>query len=425
MSQRPFPTAWNVYNLTGSPFFQQPLESGDRTPRPLSLFVGRRAELARLTQAIFGAGDNASIQAIGGAPGVGKTTLVKELKALALANGYMTTDAYVTILPEDTTESLFGRVLSLLYETILANRPQSGGNPAMADAKLLVRATRLTSAGVTLPIPGIGGIGMSRGGSITTPKDIMLDGPRIMRNLADMVLGSDARGLLLHLDNLENLSESSATRAADVLRALRDIMLLHNGLHYVILGTSDAINSAVNAHAQVRSVVSSLVLAPLSVSDVHDLLQARYEHLRADPNRPVMRPVNRAAVATLYGIFRGDLRGFLKALEDGTSLIGLDEATGRPLTFADLEPVLRQRYERELSELPEQVRTKQLTKWGTKARDVSQTQDSLGKLWGISQASVSTALAYLIRQGYVVALPRAGRGPIEYVLSGVSRLIFG
>lgn len=426
MTQRPLPTPWNVYNLVRSPFFQQPLESGEQTPRPLSLFVGREAELRRLRGAIHGAGENATVQAIAGAPGVGKTTLVKELKALALDDGYLTTDSYVAVLPDDTTDGLFGRVLGALYDTVLANRPQAGDNPAMADAKVLVRATRLTSGGLTLTIPGIGGLGGSRGASVVTPKDIMIDGPRVMRDLTRMVQGSDARGVLLHLNNLENLSEADATRAAEVLRALRDVMLLHNGLHYLIVGTTDAVSLAVNTHAQVRSVVSTLVLAPLTLAEVHTLLRARYAHLRVDPNRPAAPPVDDAAVAALYEFFRGDLRGLLKALEDGVSvLIGLEDTPARPLTLDELRPVLHQRYAAELTALPEQTRVAQLTKWGTTAPTAVQTQKSLQKLWNLSQGPVSTAVGYLTRQGYVIALPRTGANPIQYVLSGVSRLIFG
>ena len=424
--QRSLPTPWNVYNLVRSPFFQQPLESGEQTPRPLSLFVGRAAELRRLRGTIHGAGENATVQAIAGAPGVGKTTLVKELKALALDDGYLTTDSYVAVLPGDTPDALFGRVLGALYDTVLANRPQSGDNPAMADAKVLVRATRLTSGGLTLSIPAVGGIGASRGTSVVTPKDMMIDGPRVMRDLARMVQGSGARGVLLHLNNLENLSEADATRAAEVLRALRDVMLLHNGVHYVIVGTTDAVSLAVNTHAQVRSVVGTLVLAPFTGDEVHALLRARYEHLRGDPRRPAVPPADDAAVAALYDFYRGDLRGLLKALEDGVGvLIGLEDTATRPLTLDELRPVLQQRYAAELAALPEQPRVEQLTKWGTTAPAAAQTQKSLQKLWGLSQGRVSTAVGYLVRQGYVVALPRVGASPIQYVLSGVSRLIFG
>lgn len=425
MTGRPLPTPWNVYNLAQSPYFQQPLESGEQTPRPLSLFVGRAAELRRLRGTIHGAGDNATVQAIAGAPGVGKTTLVKELKALALGDGYLTTDSYVAILPNDTPGELFGRVLGALYDTVLANRPQSGDNPAMADAKLFVRATRLTSGGVSVPIPGLGGVGANRGTSAVLPKDIMIDGPRIMRDLARMIQGSDARGALLHLNNLENLSEADAERAAETLRALRDVMLLHNGVHYLIVGTTDAVNAAVNTHAQVRSVVSTLVLASLTIDEVHALLRARYEHLRVDRTRPVISPIEETAVAALYDFFGGDLRGLLKALEDGVGpLIGLEDRA-RPLTISEVRPVLQQRYAAELATLPEQARVTQLTTWGTTAPSSEQTQKSLAALWRLSQGSVSAALAYLIRQGYVIALPRSGGEPIRYRLSGVARLIFG
>ena len=74
---------------------------------------------------------------------MGKTTLVKELKALALEAGYLATDELVPILAGDTAESLFGRVLSVLYDTILANRPQCSDNAAMQNAQQLVRVARL------------------------------------------------------------------------------------------------------------------------------------------------------------------------------------------------------------------------------------------------------------------------------------------
>ena len=433
MSIRPLPTPWNLYNLAASPFFQETLDSADGSPRPLSLFVGRERELSRLRDVIHGAGELSSRQAVAGSPGVGKTTLVQELKAAALRDGYLASDALVPILPRDTPDALFGRVLGALYDTILVNRPSTAGSKVMQDAQLLVRAERLGTGGASFSAMGFGA-GVTRGTTVVTPRDMMIDGPRIMRDLMRLVQGSDARGVVLHLNNLENLSESETTGAAEVLRSLRDPMLLHNGLHVVVVGTTDAVNTVVNTHPQVRTIFSTLMLEPLAAPDVHRMLAVRYEHLRLDPGRPAIPPAGDEAVDALHALYRGDLRGLLKALDDGVGpLIGLagmpTAAEGsspvRPLTIAELRPMLQQRYAAHLASLPEQVRVEQLTRWGTHAPASTQTQKSLMKLWGVTQGAVSTAISYLVRQGYVVALPRSGSNPIRYVLSGVSRLIFG
>lgn len=425
----PLPTPWNLYNLTASPFFQDYLNASSRSPAPLSLFVGREAEIAALRGRIHGAGTYGTRQAVAGDPGIGKTTLVQEVKALLQEDGYFTTDSFVAVLPDDTTERLFGRVLSVLYDTIVANRPGTVDNPTIRDAQVLVRAARLSSPSGGISLAGFGFAGGSTAVP-TSPADIMIDGPRVMRDLMHLVADSDGRGAVVHINNFETLSEREAKNGAEIFRALRDPMAMHDHLHLLLVGTTDAVNTVVNTHPQVRSVVSTVPLLPLSVADVHRLLEARYEHLRRDREWPVIPPVSTEGVDRLYGLYRGDLRGLLKALDDGvTPLLGIagtESDSPRPLTIAEIGPVLRARYRAELQSLPEQPRVEQLTQWGESSLRGPQTQKALQKLWKVkSQGTVSQAVNYLVRQGYVVALPREGVKPIEYLLSGTSALIFG
>jgi hypothetical protein len=49
----------------------------------------------------------------------------------------------------------------------------------------------------------------------------------------------------------------------------------------------------------------------------------------------------------------------------------------------------------------------------------------LRRIWNLSQPATSNAVRDLIERGYAVALPRRGGAPIEYLLAGASRLIFG
>ena len=428
------PTPWNVFNLRASPYWQESLGGGDEA-HPLTLFVGRTAELGELESVLYGAGASSSRQAVAGGAGVGKTTLVKELKARARDQSFLTVDAFAAMQPGDTAEALFGRVLNLVYETILANRPMTAGNPAMEAAQGLVRAGRLsTGGGGGLSLPGIGA-NASKAAALTTPRDLLLDGPRVMRDLMDVVRTSGAHGLLVHVNNLENLSEADAATASDLLSGLRDPMLMHPGLHVVVVGTTDAVQTVVNTHEQVRHTFSTLFVDPLGAPEVDRLLAERYRHLQLDPGRPVVAPVEDAAARTLHALFGGDLRGLLKALEDGVrpniSLAvraGPDAAGApvvRPLSEADIRPTLQQRYADQMAAQRERKRIAQLTAWGTRDPAAVHTQKSLEKLWRVSQGAVSAALAHLTREGYVRTRPRRGAGATEYALSGTSRLIFG
>jgi hypothetical protein len=70
---------WTPYGLSDDPFFQEPLDPTDDTSRPVSLFVGRRAELQLVAGQIVG-NKHASRALVQGAPGVGKTSFVSALK---------------------------------------------------------------------------------------------------------------------------------------------------------------------------------------------------------------------------------------------------------------------------------------------------------------------------------------------------------
>ena len=415
------PNLWHVYNLRESPYFQATL-GGDPDRYPLSLFVGRHAEAKQLLATI---GSSASSrQAVGGAPGVGKTTLVQSVKGDALQAGYWATDRLVPFYPEDTTEAVLGRLLSGLYEAILTARPMTASNAAMQAAQQLVRVSRLESGGVSLSVLGVGG-GVSRSASAATPAGAMLlDGPRVVRDLLSLVRESGARGVVLHLNNLENLSERQSKHAAEMLRSLRDTVLLQDGLHIILAGTNDAVVTVTGTHPQLRSVFSTpLTLDALPIREVQELLEARYHHLRLESRVPVP-PVSPKAVTALYPLFRGDLRALFKVLEEGAMLlIGVATKPGVSIPLSELKPALQQRYAVVIAGIDAR-RQKQLRAWA-KNPTAEHTQKSLVKLWGVSQPAVSGALVALEQDGFVVSLNRRPSEPTRYVLSGVTRLVFG
>ena len=423
------PNLWGLYNLRSSPFFQATLRADSQTT-PLHLFVGRQRERQLLLTTI--GSSTSSRQAVAGRPGIGKTTLVQTVKADAQTEGYWSSDEIIPISArgagaEGTSEHLLGQLLSGVYDAVLANCPTAAG-PEVEAAQQLVRSIRLRGGGFTVSAFGFGA-GGSQGESVATPPGaLLLDGPRVLRDLLRYAIGQGARGIVLHLNNLENLSEADASRAADLLRGIRDQALLHDGLHLIVEGTTDAVRTVVQSHTQIRSVFSNpLVLEPLGLGDVEQLLANRYEALQLDQSRPWHSPVETAVVQRLYELFRGDLRGMLKALEDGiTALLGLTSAGAHvaPVGLEDLLLTLRQRNQAELQEQLGDTAWERLLAWAQVDAAAIQTQAELVELWQVKQPSVSQTLQQLIEAGAVEALPRRRREAIQYLMTGISRLVF-
>jgi len=182
----------------------------------------------------------------------------------------------------------------------------------------------------------------------------------------------------------------------------------------------------VQSHTQIRSVFSNpQVLEPLALGDVEQLLANRYEALQLDPAKPWRSPVEAAVVQRLYELFRGDLRGMSKALEDGiTALLGLTSAGAdvAPVGLEDLLLTLRQRNQVELQQQLGDTTWERLLAWAGVDSASIKTQAQLVELWQVKQPSVSQTLQQLIEAGAVEALPRLGREAIQYLMTGTARL---
>ena len=420
------PNLWGLYNLRSSPYFQATLRS-DTEATPLGLFVGRERERQLLLTTI--GSTRSSRQAVAGRPGIGKTSLVQAVKADAQEAGYWTSSEIISLGSEGSSEDLLGRLLHGAYDAVLASFPAASG-PAVEAAQQLVRSFRLRGGGFSASAFGFGAGGTQTEGVSTPPSALVLDGPRVLRDLLAYAQAQGAQGLVLHLNNLENLSEADADRAADLLRSIRDQALLLDGLHLIVVGTTDAVRTVVQTHTQIRSVFSDpQVLQPLELEDVQKLLANRYAALQLGPEQPWRAPVEDAVVERLYLLFRGDLRGMLKALEDGmTALLGLTAPAASdgtaPVGMDDLLLVLRQRNQQELKDQLGPTAWERLLAWGNRDPEACEIQTALKTLWGVSQSAVSQTLQQLTASGAVEALPRKGRDPIQYMLTGTARLAF-
>jgi DNA-binding transcriptional ArsR family regulator len=412
---------WHLFNLRESPYFQQDLQPGGSARYPLSLFVGREREAERMLSVI--AGSATSRQTLEGPPGFGKTTLAQHLKASAAEDGYVSYPDPVSASGADSVDTLLVRLLSYVYDALASQaNPDLLKDPGLETARRIIRDVRTRDVKVAATV---GGFGFDRAVTERTePAPFhsgLLSVPRLLQDLSRTARAKGYRGIILHLNNL--VGEAERARTSDILRDLRDVFLL-DGYHFLLVGTSDAVRALISPHAQLRSVFGiGRPLAPLSLDDFQALLARRYRFLGLDQSAPVRPPVAHDATRSLYGVYRGDLRGTLRALDAGAhELIGYTDPPGAPIQEAELMAVLAPLLS---AETEASLSPKLLDYFYSLAKmEEPFTQAGVAVLWGLTQGSVSQWLRELQRHGYVKEASRQGR-QILYELTGPARIVLG
>jgi hypothetical protein len=416
---------WHLYNLRESPYFQQDLQATNDARYPIELFVGREREAGRILATIGGSGS--SRQTVEGPPGFGKTTLVQYVKGRAADEGYLSYPDPVSLVGADTAEALLVRILAYVYDAVASQTDQALlKDDAVDAARRLVLATRKRDVKVAAQVAGFG---FDRAVTEHTEPALfvsaLLTVPHSLRQLAQAVQRHGHNGVLVHVNNVENVvGEGRLERASGVLRDLRDLYLME-AYHYLLAGPTEAMQALIGRHAQLRSVFGvSRPLPPLSADEFQALLAQRYSFLRLRPDEPVHPPVDHHAAGVLYTLFQGDVRGTLRALEAGASeMIGYTDPPGAAVTAEQLSSVLAPLMRAEADAVMSDTLAGYFYALGEPDEEEF-SQNDLKRAWRLSQAAVSDHVKELQRLGYVRERRRAGR-KVWYALTGSGRLALG
>lgn len=430
--------AWRLFNLRESPFFQEPLQADTRYP--MSLFVGRTTDTDRLLGKIERS-PGSSRQTIRGAVGVGKSTLAQHIKAEVAATGILSTPTAVSVSSALTVDQLCALALRSVLDALLGGAPSQAAlrrkiesAEAVHQASQMVRvyqATTGSSGG--LSVMGFGG-SAGRTTTLVTPStatpSLVIQGLlRELARLAREALGKKA--ILVHLNNLENLTESNAERAAQLMRDIRDICFMIDGYHWLVVGTDEAVRAVIDAQPQLATVFSTPpALAPLTRAEFLELLRRRYAALRVEENRPARPPVEPEAASALYELFDGDLRGSLAALDEATGeLLGFGAAgSDASLTLNDMMPFLVRWYARRAEERLGKSSVALLQKLAQRHADRPFTLRAVrdGIMKGRNSAAARRFLEELLCFGYVTEHPErlqsGGRPAAQYLIAGAAKL---
>lgn len=316
---------WEPFGLRSTPFFQEELRSGDQE-HPVALFVGRSAELDRLLRRIVS--DSSSRSIIQGDPGVGKTSFINRLKANVSARGVATYEHPIRIQSTTTSATLVADVLRLLLRVRLASGFSRDPTGFWSRTARLLEGGEIRGGSVSAF--GIGG-GVSR--SYISPQ---LSHDSLFEHLGEALerIGGEAgHGVLIHVNNLENLTEEAAEEAAALLRDLRDHLMLP-GAHWVFAG-AEGVDRIFRRFAQIDGIFPAAdTLQPLEATEIETLLARRYKHLSIR-GAQIVTPVEPEVASRLYALYHGDLRSFLRLLADAAERgLGLGEV--KPLGVEEI-----------------------------------------------------------------------------------------
>lgn len=350
---------WAPYGLSDDPYFQQPLEpdSDPDASRSIALFVGRDEEIRLLGGQVVGSSSSRAI--VQGTAGVGKTSFVNRLKVTLSEHGVLTHAEPVRVAPGMTPRRFIAAVLKVLNQ-------MRASMAVSASAGTLARAARTAKRAAAL---GDEDAFWLRVGRIVDGEDSLAGGVsvaafgaqqqrvRIPSEVEEMSLHGElvqavayltdrgARRVLIHVDNLENLSRDDVTAAAGLMQDVRDAFLVEHS-HWLFVGTTDIEDQIFRATPQVSGIIPfAVTLEPLDADQVAELLDRRYHHLQRGM-RPAP-PVAPKVAATLYARYHGHLRDFLRLLS-GAVQRQANIAPGTPLGAEDVVTLMQSRYYRDV-----------------------------------------------------------------------------
>jgi hypothetical protein len=326
--------------LSDDPFFQAPLAPSEDADYPISLFVGRDLDLRLLGGQIVGSGSSRAI--VQGAAGVGKTSFVNRLKVAVADHRVLTHEEPVRMRRGMSARQFCAEVLRVLLQIrgTMSARSVTGDATFWRRVGRVVEGEDSVAAGLT-----VAGVGAQRE-LVRIPSEVselsLIDD---VAEAIGLLAGRNGRRVLLHVNNLENLSRDDARAAAGLLQDVRDVFLAGRG-HWLFVGAEDIEQTVFRTAAQLGGIVPlAATLAPLAPAEVIELLTRRYEHLRRGVR--FTPPVEPEGAAALYERYRGDLRNFLRLLSRGVQRHAVT-SPGESLTTRSVIVLMAPTYRSEL-----------------------------------------------------------------------------
>ncbi len=303
-------TIWELYGLKTNPFFTDPLLifGGDID---LKIgFIGREEETKRLRNVIYS--NNGSRILVSGDVGIGKTTFVNYVRAIASQDKFFTTLKEIAVQPEWNGADFILNTLSAIYYTIKLRidiEPTIINKELLRKLELLVDIVENKDKNYSLNIGAVGG-GYGTTSNINIPSPNIHSLHLFFEQIIQEIKKNSYRGIILHYNNLEILE---IKQLQTLFQSIRDFIQTRD-THFIFIGNL-IVPQIITQIKRVNSVMSDtpIILESLNVKEIKKLLDTRI-NLLSSPYLKVSKPYEDEVISRLYSLYEGNLRYILHSM---------------------------------------------------------------------------------------------------------------
>lgn len=313
---------WEIYGLKTNPFFIEPLLLfGGNLDLKLG-FVGREDDIRRLQNLIGSSGGSRVL--VSGDVGVGKTTFVNYVRAMAPKNKFFTPLKEIAVQPEWTGSDFILNTISSIYYTIKRRTDIDKkllSKEFVQKMELLVDIVERKDRDFSLSILG-NGFGAGRATSINIPNLTNHSLQMFFEEILEELKKLGYTEFIFHYNNLEIIEPKTLKR---IFNSIRDFIQIKN-VNFIFIGDL-GVPHVINQIKRVSSIMSEtpIILENLSIKQIRELLDKRIKYLTADTLVPT-KPYKDEVISKLYYLYDGNLRFILNSLSTAFKELVRDNA---------------------------------------------------------------------------------------------------
>lgn len=335
---------WERYGFQGNPFSPKALTASSKSILPIAkAFVGRditSSESLHLTNVLRNPGGGRLV--IEGDIGVGKTSFTNYHRFLWMNEAK---DKLMTSVSEisvagcwETKDFLFAILTNLINRIILLKGEKFVLNHKLFRELFLLNKVFFDSTyQLDVNIFGTGG-GFSKDVYIHTPNITETQLVIYFESLVEEILKLGYKGIFLHFDNLELISQRDTKQVQRIFEEIRDVLLIDN-VYYIFVAKKGFFSKVISPLERVRSIFYGwpVLIEPLRQSQVIEAVNRRYE-LLAISKKHFIKPVEDDCIKHLYDLYEGKIRFVMDSLNNLLSHYPL--ITTSTLSYKELSPLL-------------------------------------------------------------------------------------